>query len=477
MTSVSIFPVLLMPAVFMLSQFGLHIPNPALEDPAADEARFNTVNGHLDMGGTVYAYISVDGDLTAIGNYLEGKLNEIRRLDQRAKVPPVDIPQLLQISGLDAVDAVGISSKRIAGGDGFRNKAYILAPNARQGLLRLLGEEPKPFDVVKLAPVGTDVAIEQEVNLKVCYEVALEVVGMLQGDEGRAKLEAKAKRPAGPFPFTLEKILADLDTQVTLVLDADPSWKIQIPGVKGAEIPQVNFAAMIDGLGWVVEEIAATIEKEFQGKEGRGKPPVAIIRGGDWSGLQLEIPQGQRIPTWAALLTTIGDSKPVFLHHKPSGKLVLASGKEFATKLFQEKPGLATDPTFQKTMEGLPTKGTGLSYVSPELFKIMRAAFANLPAPEEWGKGKDMFVAKTLLDLVFPEGLRGEGRVTTSTKEGILTVSNSSTSHKGKLASPMLMGSLPAVLFGLKGKAQRTPYPGSEVPSEHVHESEGKTER
>ena len=468
MMSVSFASVLLMPALFLMSNFGLHIPNPAPADPAADEARFNSVNEQLDMGGTVYAYVSVDGDLSAIGSFVESKLNQIRQLDERAKIPPVDIPQLLTVSGLDAVSAMGISSKRTAEG-GFRNKAYIYAPNTRQGFLRILGDESKPFDVVNMAPAGTDVAIEQDVNLKVAYEVAEEVMGMLNGDQGKAMLQAMVKRPAGPFPFTLEKILADLDTQVTIILDADPSWTVNLPGTKIAEIPQLNLAITVDGLGWVVEEMANTVETKFQEKGGRDKPPVAIVRGSDWAGLRIEeLPGGRnRNVAWIQLLSTIGGSKPVFLHHKPTGKMVLATGKEFAAKLFQNKPNLASDPVYHKTMDGLPTEGTSLAYVSPELFKMFRETFSKITADERI-RGKEMFMIKTMLDLIFPEGLQGEGSVTTSTKEGILTVSNSSSSHKSKLAGPLTTG-LPFILMMSKPTRVYDHYREPHVHEGHSH--------
>ena len=209
-----------------MSTFGIHIPTNTPPDPAADEARFDAVNDQLDKGGTVYGYISVDGDLTAISEWATGKIQELKATNARLPFPPVEIPKLLEITGLDQVSALGISSKRID--DGFRNKAYILAPDGRKGLLRIFGDESKPFDVVKMAPQGTDIVVQQDVNLKVVKEVAMEVIGMLQWDKGKERIQAMLQRPAGPFPFTLDKILADLDTQATLIVDADPSRLLSI---------------------------------------------------------------------------------------------------------------------------------------------------------------------------------------------------------------------------------------------------------
>lgn len=382
----------------------------------------------------------------------------------------VTIPKLLEITGLDQVSALGISSKRID--DGFRNKAYILAPDGRKGLLRIFGDESKPFDVVKMAPLGTDIVVEQDVNLKVVKEVAMEVIGMLQGDKGKERIQAMLQRPAGPFPFTLDKILADLDTQATLIVDADPAWKTKVPGAKGLEIPQLQAAVLVDGLGWVVDEVTATVEKQFEKRSGKGAPPVSFMQNEDWTGMRMEIPQnGGRRKDWIQILSLIGSSKPVFLHHKPTGRMVLASDHGFAGKLFSQKPNLASDPDFQKTMAGLPEEGTSLAYVSPAFFQMVREVVVKLSQQENIGQ-KEGFMINTMLELIVPANLRGEGSVTASTPDGILMVSNSARSHKGRLLNPLIT-TLPAWLI----KARRATTMASEhnLRKQHIHEHHNHT--
>ncbi len=440
MMSASFVSILFVPAIYLVSTFGIHIPNNAPADPAADEARFNAVHSQLDPGGTVYGYISVDGDLTAISEWATGKITELKATNARIPFPPVEIPKLLEITGLDQVSAMGISSKRIE--DGFRNKAYILAPDGREGLLKIFGDESKPFDVVKMAPRGTDIVVEQDVNLKVVKEVAMEVIGMLQGDKGKERIQAMLQHPAGPFPFTLDKILADLDTQATLIVDADPAWKTKVPGAKGLEIPQIQAAILVDGLGWVVDEVTATVEKQFEKRSGKGAPPVSFM------------------------LSLLGSSKPVFLHHKPTGKMVLASDHGFAGKLFSQKPNLASDPDFQKTMAGLPEEGTSLAYVYPAFFQMIREVVVTLSQQENIGQ-KEGFMISTMLELIVPANLRGEGSVTASTPDGILMVSNSSQSHKGRLLNP-LVTTLPAWLMNVRKVKHRHDV--------HIHEHHDHTD-
>ena len=438
--------ILTIPAFFFLSKFGITLPDAPPPDPAADEARFNAVNNQLDTGGTVYGYISVDGDLAAVGEFVSGISRQIQEnAPKGGKLPPlvqVDVPKILGISGLDSVSAIGFSSKRAE--LGFRNKAYIHAPEGRTGLLRAFGDEPKPFEVIKMAPAGTDIAISQALNLKQVYDTVQEAAGVIMGEQGAAMMKAMAQRPAGPFPFTLEQVLADLDTEVTFILDADPSMNVGIPGAQGLSIPQMEAAILVDGLGWVADKMVTTVEKKLQENEGR-PAPVNILRSQDWVGMRLSAPPDQA-KGWVGTLSAIGDSKPALLHHIPSGNLVVTTGQRFAQSLFSQKTGLSTDPDFQKAIGGLPTEGTGLTYISPAFFGMVRSTIEGISQNKKVGKMEAM-VFQNAWDLFVPEGAQGEASVTTSTGDGILVVSNSAHSHKARLASPLFTSVLPMMYF------------------------------
>ena len=130
-------------------------------------------------------------------------------------------------------------------------------------------------------------------------------------------------------------------------------------------------------------------------------------------------------------------------HHRPSGKLILSSSKEFAVSLFSKKPKLATDPAFLAQTKGLPKQGTAISYLSPvmmtELRKFIKEFIEAANPPED-----DHFVALSMLDFFVPEGALGEAMVTTVTEDGLLSVGNSAYSQKSKIligaAVPTLVG-------------------------------------
>ena len=463
----SLISFLFLPALVVMPNIGITLPNAAPADPAAEAARFETVSRQLDPGGVLYGYVSVDGDLTAIGGYLNSFMDELRKVEQG--VPPINVPALLKITGLDSVSAVGFSSKRIE--DGFRNKTYVHVPNGRKGLLRILAGESKPFEVVKLAPAGTDIAIEQDLNLKVAYEAIQEAMTSVMGEQGKAMVQGAVQEPMPPFPFTLEKILADMDTQVTIIVDANPAKMVPVPDAGGLQVPQMNAAILIDGLGWVADDVAKAFGPMLA-QGGPGAPPFQVIKDANWVGMQLSTEAAGFGREEKEILTIFGGESPLLAHHRPSGKLILATSKGFADKLFSAKPGLANDPVFQKTMQGLPQKGTGLSYFSPATFRILREVFEKAndlenPKEKEY-KQDDRLMATTLINLFLPKNARGEGSVTTNTKDGLLTVSNSAHSQK----TTLLMGGLaplamiPAMAFSSVREVEAV----EAVPNVHVHE-------
>ena len=466
----SLISFLFLPALVVMPNIGITLPNAVPPDPAAEAARFATVSRQLDPGGVLYGYVSVDGDLTAIAGYVNSFMDELRKVEP--DVPPVNVPALFKITGLDAVSAVGFSSVRTK--DGFRNKAYVHTPKGRKGLLRILAGESKPFEVVKLAPAGTDVAIEQDLNLKVVYEAIQEAMTSVMGEQGKAMVQGVVQQTMPPLPFTLEKILADMDTQVTIIVDANPAKMVAVPDAGGLQVPQMNAAVMIDGLGWIADEVAKVFEAMLaQGAP--GAPPFKVIKDANWVGMQLSIEAAGFGREEKEILDIFGGESPLLAHHRPSRKLILATSKGFADKLFSPKPGLAADPAFQKTMQGLPMEGTGLSYFSPDTFRILREVFEkanDLENPKEKAyKQDDRLMATTFINLFLPKNARGEGSVTTNTKDGMLTVSNSAHSQKTTLlmggAAPLLMGT---ASFGAMRQVDAMIAPQHQADDGHIHQ-------
>jgi len=94
----------------------------------------------------------------------------------------------------------------------------------------------------------------------------------------------------------------------------------------------------------------------------------------------------------------------------------------------------------------LPMEGTALTYASPVFFSSLRQSFekVNELANDKDHEQDDRFLATTFINLLLPKNARGEGGVTTNTKDGMLTISNSAHSHKTSLIT-----SLASPFFGV----------------------------
>ena len=323
------------------------------------------------MGGVLYGYVSVDGDLSGLAKLVNSFMSDLKEIDKgiSSHIPDIDIEALMKISGLDSISALGLSS--IQTDQGFRNKVYLHAPNGVRGLLSMFGNEAKEFEVLKqppvtknkirkllmkqLAPSGTDLVVQQEVKLQTFYnEVVLEALGGSPEQGGQMPLgpmgmmmkmmvDGMMKQPMPPpFTFTGEKIINDLDTNIMVIIDCDPS-KMQPVEVTDLNITTIQGAVLIDNVGWLVGDLIKMFEAE-KAKGGNRVPPFEVIDNANWEGLKISTSLSpiiskvnKRKGKKTKLFAMSGlEGNAMIAHHRPSGKLILSSSKEFAVNLFSK---------------------------------------------------------------------------------------------------------------------------------------------
>ena len=446
-----------LPLLILITLLGISLPLAVVADPVSEQKRFDKVAGQLDLGGVLYGYVSVDGDLSGLAKFANSFMSGMKEIDKgvSSHVPDVDVEALMKISGLDSISALGLSS--IQTNQGFRNKVYLHAPNGVKGLLSMFGDEAKEFEVLQLAPSGTDFVVQQEIKLKTFYkEVVLGAMGvspeqggvMPLGPQGmmmKMMLDGMMKQPMPPpFSFTGEKLINDLDTNIMVIIDGDPS-KMRSVKLEGNDLnmPTIQGAVLIDNVGWLVGDLIKMFEAE-KAKGGKRVPPFEVIDNANWEGLMLSIESESLSKRDRREIKQFGLENAMLAHHRPSGKLIVSSSKEFAAGLFSSRPKLASDPVFLAKTKGLPRQGTAISYLSPvlmtELRKFIKEAIEAENPPED-----DLFAALSMLDFFLPEGALGEAMVTTVTEDGLLSVGNSAYSHKSKI----LMGAAVPTLVGL----------------------------
>jgi len=234
-----------------------------------------------------------------------------------------------------------------------------------------------------------------------------------------------------------------------VIIDGDPS-KVRSVKLVGNDLnmPSIQGAVLIDNVGWLAEELIKMYEVE-KAKLGKKLPRFEIIDNANWIGLKLSIESETFSKRDRKEIKQFGLQNAMIAHHRPSGKLIVSSSKEFATGLFSQKPKLASDPVFLAKTKGLPKQGTAISYLSPvlmtELRNFIKEAIEAEHPPEKEYKRDDRFVALSMLDFFLPEGALGEAMVTTVTEDGLLSVGNSAYSHKSKI----LMGAAVPTLVGV----------------------------
>jgi hypothetical protein len=484
-----------LPLLILIPFLGISLISVASANPGSDKQRFEEVADQLDLGGVLFGYVSVDGDLSGLAKFVNSFMSGMKEIDKgvSAHIPDVDIEALMKISGLDSISALGLSS--IQTNQGFRNKVYLHAPNGVRGLLSMFGDEAKEFEVLQLAPSGTDFVVQQEVKLKTIYnEVVLGAMGgspeqggvMPLGPQGmmmKMMVDGMMKQPMPPpFTFTGEKLIEDLDTNIMVIIDGDPSKMLPVE-LEGNDLnmPTIQGAVLIDNVGWLAGDLIKIFEAEMA-KGGKRVPPFKVIDNANWEGLKLSIESESLSKRDRKEIKQFGLENAMLAHHRPSGKLIVSSSKEFATGLFSQKPKLASDPVFLAKTKGLPKQGTAISYLSPvlmtELRKFIKEAIEAENPPEKEYKRDDRFVALSMLDFVLPEGALGEAMVTTVTDDGLLSVGNSAYSHKSKIlmgaAVPTLVG---VGIFTIGQQVDRMIQPHDafeDLPKSVPHEHESK---
>src|SRR5688572_30171413 len=113
---------------------------------------FAAVNKHLELGGTLYGYVDVDGDLLALTGRLQSLMTDVSKTQPGASiVAQQDLTAIVTMLGLTDVKAMGVSS--VPDGTGFfRNRIFIYTGGERHGLMAGLGGKPAAFKHVGLAP-------------------------------------------------------------------------------------------------------------------------------------------------------------------------------------------------------------------------------------------------------------------------------------------------------------------------------------
>jgi len=365
---------------------------------------FLAVNRHLELGGTLYGYVDVDGDANKVAGGLQDLLGQIAvKQPMVAPYAKQDWTEIFQLLGLDDIKAMGVSS--VPDGHGyFRNRAFFYTPDGRHGLLAGLGGKPAPFAYVKLAPAATDFYAESEIDLPVLYQTIRQVIAKISGEPASNQLEATLQKAGESASLSVLNLIYGLKGHAAMVLCLDPQRNLRLPVPPyGVNLPAFSLLICIDGVGPVLEPMLA-------------KSPA----------FKLTQTATQHIYELVQPLPLPGIS-PVFV--REGSTFYVATSREFLTQCREQKTGLAETGPFRRALAQVGTEGNGLTYVSPQFFtRIRQVESLNPMLPEESRSMLHMVMAK------LPTPDQPLVTVRSNLPDGILVRSHLNRSMKQQLA-------------------------------------------
>jgi len=388
--------------------------------PAAERSQhFAAVNRQLELGGELYGYVDIDGDLQLFATQLR------KIADSVAESQPMvgamlqqDFSKIFDELGLTDVKAVGLSSVR-DGIAGYRNRVFLYTPGGRHGLLSVLGGSPMPYVYTKLAPADADFYSEGEFDLPSAYKAIRAVLVRVGGEMTASMVDAQLKKAGAEAGVSALEIIQSLKGRSVMVLRLDAQKNIALPTPQPINIPAFSLLLRIDGLGASLEKALASV------------PVFEVKQEGTMKTFTLQIP----LP--------IEGLQPVLAIE--NGALYLATSPAFLKECREQKTGLAQNKEYQQALAQVGAEGNGVAYVSPKLFARLRQLAAINPEAAPDAKRVFAMIADNIPEIKQP---LVTGR--TNLPDGILVRSSLHRTLKPALAAvavynPVTIGMLAAM--------------------------------
>lgn len=325
-------------------------PKPVAIDVVKETERsrsYLAVSKQLELGGSLYGYMDVDGDVQKLAGGIHEMLVQVGKT--QPKVAPFadqDYAALAALLGLTDVKALGVSSVPDGGGF-FRNRMFLYTGGERHGLLAGLGGKPGPFTHLNLAPADAAFYGESEMDLPVIYRSIKDVIGKVAGEPAGNQFETALKKAGEAAALSVLDLIYGLKGRSAVVLRVDASKTLRIPGPPpGVVLPSFAFLICIDGIAPVVETALA-------------KSPV--LKRMDSGTLHI-YESAQPLPLEGIQPVLVADGSTLYL----------ATSRAFLDECRTQKTGLAQSEEFKRALAHVGSEGNGLSYVSPRLFEQLR---------------------------------------------------------------------------------------------------------
>lgn len=336
----------------------------------------------VDTAGTYLELNKHDGDIAYITPYLQ-LIAEIARENGEDIPKDFNAAKLISALGLDKLKATAISNTNL--GDIWHNQIYIESdPSA--GIFSLSGGQSSEFTIPKMSPVGTDIALELELDLSQLPTIARNL-GASVGKQSEVEKELTKKIPE-LNNATVEELLKKAKAEFNLAIDFDPTSKLEITPTTKLDRPRL--IARIDGLTWLWDIVGDNLIKE--------------------AGLPLGKSEKDGVITYAIpeeMKEMLQGYTPQLIVDKNKDQIWLVTSPEFLAKATTPGKQLADDPKFAATWKGLPTTGNSMAYISKDFLNTLQELYAT--ADKEGLLNDDDFQkAKPLVDKFIKDVTKSE---------------------------------------------------------------------
>ncbi len=307
---------------------------------------FAAVNKQLELGGTMYGYVDIDGDLLKLAGEAQGWLREAANTEPSMRpLARADLTEVIRTLGLGDLKAFGFSSVQDDAGY-FRNRVFLYTGGERHGVFAALGGKPSAFKHVKLAPADASFFGETELDVGVLYRAFKDIVEKVAGEPASAQMEGALKKAGDAAAFSIIELIHGLKGRSALIARVDPEKTMRLPGPQPVILPAFSLLACVEGVGSILEPSFAKDRN---------------LRRTESGNLRIYTPV-QRVP--------IEGFEPVIIVDGTT--LYATTSMPFFTECREQKTSLAQDADFQKALGRVGNEGNGLTYVSAKLFQRVR---------------------------------------------------------------------------------------------------------
>ena len=390
----------------------------------AKSAHFEAVLEKLDLGGELFGYVDIDGDIEslveAIGGLYDGVSESVPGPDGE-QLPDVDVNALLAEFGFHGIEALGLSSYK-SSDDFFHNKAFLYIPEGRVGLMKFTGGEPGPISALKLAPTGADIVVEFDVQIRALRDLVDGILGEVNVPDVTDGWNELKEGPFFGMPFTVDEFFEQTNGRASFVAKMVPETPLPKELTNGEEFPSVDALICLENVGWVFDELKEGLTGE--------EAPFELTEGTEGVKLTMRMPPD----------TDLGIYEPVILREAGTERVLIATRDAFLKECLSDSNRLTEDAEFKSVTDGLPTAGNGFSYMSAETFATLQSvmdfamktamADSQFENPDNPSAGFEQQFAEWGKSFYGWDRQVGTASITVNLPDGVLFASKDNKSHK-----------------------------------------------